>query len=248
MSTIPKKLKVDSILEAVIELRFEPDATLVPEIIFGRFADVEIWKKFKQARLPMADIPAPIRRADPNLRYQPSIEMTSPDGLIAVRLGPQSITYARRSSYPGWEHFGPEIDTVIDQLYRIIPGVRVTRIGLRYINALGSVLHGITSIEQTAIGISVADQPITGSLNLNFKSNQGTNFETMCRIATIDLAEGAIPENATVIVDIDVYTKREFSTTSAADVKKWVSEAHTREKESFFKVLGEEATSRLREE
>jgi uncharacterized protein (TIGR04255 family) len=248
VTKIPRKLKVDAILEAVIELRFEPDSLLVPEIIFGRFADVELWKDFRQARLPMADIPAPIRRADPNLRYQPSIEMSSPDGSIAVRIGPQAVTYARRGNYPGWEKFGLEIDAVVDQLYRIIPKVNVSRIGLRYINALDSNLHGIKSVEQMAISISVADQPVVGSLNLNFKSNVGTNFETMCRIATIDMAEGAIPDNATVIVDIDVYTQQEFSTTSAVDVKKWVSEAHLKEKESFFTVLGEEATARLRED
>ena len=61
---LPKKLKTDAILEAVFEIRFEPDPSLVSEILFGRFADADEWRAFRQVRLPAADIPASIRRAD----------------------------------------------------------------------------------------------------------------------------------------------------------------------------------------
>ncbi|RWM08957.1 TIGR04255 family protein [Mesorhizobium sp.] len=245
---LPKRLKSDAILEAVMEIRFEPDPSLVSEIIFGRFADVDEWRDFRQARLPTADIPAPIRRADPNFRYQPSIEMASADGGVAVRIGPQVVMYAQRGSYPGWDKFGAELDKVITRLYRIIPKVQVSRIGLRYINALRSDAHEVKGIDDLAIGVSVADQKLSNSLNLNFKTNVGTDYETMCRIATVDLAAGNIPEGATVIVDIDVYTGENYSTKDAESVKHWVIQAHDKEKENFFLVLGKEATARLRED
>ena len=96
--------------------------------------------------------------------------------------------------------------------------------------------------------ISVSDGKLSNGLNLNFKSNIGTNFETMSRIASADMAAGNIPEHATIVVDIDVYTGEGFSVRDADSVKKWIIEAHDKEKESFFSVLGKEATERLRED
>ena len=246
--TLPTKLKNDAILEAVLEARFEPDPSLVPEIFIGRFADNPKWSGFKHARLAPADIPAPIRRADPNLRYLPSIEMTSPDGGRVLRIGPQAVTYSRRGAYPGWDtSFGAELQAVVEHLYRVVPNVSVSRLGLRYVNALKSDIHGITSIADLAIIISVGEQTLGNSLNLNFKTNIGTDFETMSRIASIDLAEGVIPEHATVIVDIDVHTGGAFTVNEEDRVKNWVVEAHDYEKAAFFKVLGKENTERLRE-
>jgi len=247
-NSLPKKLKNDAILEAVLEIRFEPDPSLIAEVIFGRIADVDEWRQFRQARLPTADIPAPIRRADPGLRYQPSIELTSPDGGISVRVGPQVVMYSRRGNYSGWGVFGKALERVIDHLYQVIPNVHVSRIGLRYINALRSDLHGINDIDDMDISISVAGTKTSKSLNLNFRTTTGTNLETMSRIASVDLAQGSIPENATVIVDIDVYTGESFQAKSTADVRAWLANAHETEKQHFFNALGKKATERLRED
>ena len=245
-NSLPRKLKTDAILEAVLEVRFEPDPNLVPEILFGRFADVDEWRGFKQVRLPTADIPAPIRRADPALRYQPSVELVSADGGVSVRIGPQVIAYSRRGHYPGWEVFGAELARSVDRLFRILPNANVRRLGLRYINAVRSDAHGISSVADMDISIAVAGSSVTSSLNLNFKTDVNTNHEAMSRIATVDLAEGFIPDNATIIVDIDVYTGKSFSTQSIEEVKSWIDAAHQKEKERFFKVLGQRATQRLR--
>jgi uncharacterized protein (TIGR04255 family) len=245
---LPKKLKTDAISEAAFEIRFEPDPSLVPEILFGRFADADEWRTFRPARLPTADIPATIRRGDPNLRYLPSLDLVSLDGGISVRIGPEVIAYSRRGNYPGWDQFGAELKRVISHLYRVIPEAKVNRLGLRYINALRSDAPGIKSIDDIDISIDVADIKLSNSINLNFKSRLGTEFETMTRIASVDLAQGNIPAHATVIVDIDVYTFQGYSANDANSIKNWVMQAHNKEKESFFCVLGKAATERLKED
>jgi uncharacterized protein (TIGR04255 family) len=245
---LPTKLKNDAILEAVVEIRFEPDPSLVPEIFIGRFADHKDLSGFKHARLASADIPAQIRKADPHLRYLPSIEMTSPDGGKVLRIGPQSVAYSRRAPYPGWtESFANELRNVVDHLYQVAPAVPVSRLGLRYVNALKFDKHGIKGIGDLAIGISVNKNPLSDHLNLNFKTSVGSDFETITRIASIDLAEGIIPENSTVIIDIDVYTGTTFRATDVTEVQAWIVEAHDYEKDAFFTVLGEENMERLRE-
>jgi uncharacterized protein (TIGR04255 family) len=145
-------------------------------------------------------------------------------------------------------NFGPELEMVTNNLYRLIPNANVSRIGLRYINALRSDAHGVKSIDDLDIKIVIGDGKLMNSLNLNFKTDGGEETEIMSRIASVDFAQGVIPQNATVIVDIDVYTRSTFSTQDSSVVKSWVNQAHDKEKQSFFKVLGDEATERLRED
>ena len=77
---LPNKLKHDAILEANFEIRFDADPSSVAEIFLGRVADAGEWRGFTQRRLPMADIPAPVRRADPSLRFQPPEILSSARG------------------------------------------------------------------------------------------------------------------------------------------------------------------------
>ena len=151
---LPAKLKHDAIVEAVVEVRFELDSSFVPEIFIGRFADNAPWRSFRPARLVTADIPARLRQTDPTLRYMPSIEMTSQDGGIVLRIGPSSVAYIRRAPYPGWTNsFGNELRNVVERLYQVAPAVPVTRLGIRYVNALRSDLHVIKGIGDLAISV-----------------------------------------------------------------------------------------------
>jgi uncharacterized protein (TIGR04255 family) len=244
--SLPKRLKSDAIVEAVTELRFEADESVVPEILLGRLADNQDWAQFRTARLPTADIPGPIRRADPNLRYQPSFEMVSKSGEVAVRIGPQSIVFARRGAYPGWSTFGPEVRRLVEHTYKVMPTVTVSRIGMRYINALRSDLHSVHGLPDVAIKVLLDGVLLDRSLNLNFKSDVGSEFESTSRIATVDLADGQIPEKTSLVLDIDVYTQPDFAATGVESCWKWIDGAHTREREQFFRILGVETTERLR--
>ena len=159
------------------------------------------------------------------------------------------IFFGASARYPGWdEKLSTEIEGVIDHVFKAVHDVTATRLGLRYINALKSDLHGIKNVADLAISVTVADEVVCDSINLNFKTNVNSDYEATCRIASVDLAQGAIPENTTVIIDIDVYTANAFSTQDAAVVKEWVTKAHQTEKENFFKLLGPDVTARLRED
>ena len=74
---IPRKLRDDCIIEALCELQF--NSPEIPEVVLGRLADATYWSGFSRNRLPMADIPAPIRNAGPFLKYQPVLELKHPD-------------------------------------------------------------------------------------------------------------------------------------------------------------------------
>src|SRR5688572_6634063 len=94
---IPKKLKHDAIVEALLEVRFQ--TTTIPEVLFGRLADYAPWKGFTQVRLPAYDLPALMRQADPNLRFQPLFELRDEQNKQAVRLGGRVLSYHKLAPY-----------------------------------------------------------------------------------------------------------------------------------------------------
>ena len=241
---LPEKLTPDAIVEAIVEVRFEYDDPS-PEVLIGRLADATEWQKFPQRRLPTADIPATLRRADPGLRYQPALDLTSEDIPITVRIGPQSLAYSRRAPYPGWSVFGSEVKRAIAILFEKARNPNVTRLGLRYINALQSDLHGVLGFQDLNLTISVAGKPLAESVNLNFRTSVMADSLCFARLATPDLAQGNIPENTTVIVDLDVFTDDPYKTSEESAVIAWLDAAHEAEKIAFFGLLTSETIARL---
>ena len=201
---------------------------------------------FTQRRLPTADIPAALRRADPNLRYQPSIELIHPEGTKVVRIGPQSLSFTRRAPYPGWEIFGPEIAQAIDVLFSVIPDVSISRLGLRYVNALRSDNHKVTKVADLNLDIAVDKINLEENLNLNYRNNVGSDATCLVRIATRDFARGKISENTSVLIDIDVSTIESFKISNAMSANSWKEAAHEIEKEKFFRLLTPETIKTLR--
>src|ERR1700678_3879574 len=158
---VPKKLKNDAIVEAIFEVRF--DAATIPEILFGRLADYAPWKGFTQRRLPAYEIPAPLRQADPTLRFQAVVELSSKQR--SVRIGPQVISYHRTVPYVGWERFHLELTEMINGLFQTAGSPIIRRLGLRYLNALRNDLHGIASISDLDLEIKVASERVPGNVN-----------------------------------------------------------------------------------
>jgi uncharacterized protein (TIGR04255 family) len=240
---IPEKLRNDAIVEAIFEMRF--DTATIPEILFGRLADYAPWKGFTQRRLPAYEIPAPIRQTDPNLRFQALFELAGEHR--SVHIGPQAISYHRTAPYVGWERFLQELQEAITGVFERANDLVIRRMGLRYLNALRADVHGITSISDLDLRIEVASERVPGNVNLNFTVDPGTNTGCTVRIATMEFIQGTLPPNSSVYVDVDVYTEEAFETKEQEIVENWVTDAHTREKQQFFRLLTDKSIDALEE-
>lgn len=239
-------LETDAIREAVFEIRFENMSGALPEILFGRLASYEALQNFKQQRLPVLEIPEIIRNAQPELRHTPLYSLVSQDGTRSVQVGNNVILTSAIGEYPGWDGgFGKSVNDLCDWLFELIPGVMVSRLGLRYINALRSDIHGVHSISELDIKIAVPGLEIDGPYALNFRSKPGTEFEATNRLSTVEFAGGSIPENTTVVFDIDVHTPDGYLTNDLTVVKKWADLARHEKNERFFSVIGKEVEERL---
>lgn len=247
MSTQHPTLENDAILEAIFEIRFQHVEGVLPEFFYARIANNADWEDYTQKKLPISEIPESLRRKDQNLHHKPIIELASEDGQIAIRLGPDVLIASRRGDYPGWDaSFGDEVRNATIHLFKVFADVKVSRLGMRYINALRSDIHQIQGIADLEVDLKIAKIEIAEHFNLNFRMNVGTDLEVLTRLSTVDFGSGNIPENTSFILDIDVHTSEEYETNDIDAVLAWAEKARTEKNERFFSVLGEANKERLR--
>ncbi len=223
-------------------MRFETPE--LPEITVGRLSDADFWSEFHQSRLPVADIPQPIRDLDPALRYQPVIELSRNDGLRAAKIGGKVLSYHVTQTYPGWDIFRSEVADVVAHIVNKMRRLQFIRLGLRYINVFVPEKHGAVAIEDTNLTIKLGQTSLRSPVNLNYSKNiDGSTVGV--RIATPGFVGGPLPPNFSLLCDIDVYTAEGFSTSDIDLVLRWIDRAHEVEKLEFFRLLPPKIVSRL---
>jgi uncharacterized protein (TIGR04255 family) len=243
--SLPEKLKHDAIIEALLEIRFEPDGAMAPEVVVGLLASCAAWKGFTQNRLPLADIPPPVRQMEPNFRYQPIIELVNSDKSAAAKVGERVVSLHVYKPYCGWDVFSGRLNELSEHLFGTIPNSKVTRLGLRYLNAFLPAVHGISSISELELNVCAAGKPIKEPFNLNYLVHVDSRTECMIRVASRDFVQGEIPQEAGGFVDVDVFTPTGFESSAKSEIVTWLDLAHTREKTAFFSLLSEAQIERM---
>ncbi|EOI8655422.1 TIGR04255 family protein [Campylobacter jejuni] len=89
----------------------------------------------KIERLAVSDIPRNIRTMDPNLKFQPIYKITSEEHKISVMFGEHIIIF-NTLDYKSWDDFSKVRKVIIDKLIEKKTIVKISRIGLRYINLI----------------------------------------------------------------------------------------------------------------
>jgi uncharacterized protein (TIGR04255 family) len=234
MARIPKRLKRDPIVEAILEIRFKSED--VSEVVVGKLAAHSAWGTGTTVRLPVADIPEPIRSQDPTLQSQPILELRPASGGRIIKVGERVVSYHAVKPYPGWAVFEGELAATIDTVFATIKGLQVTRLGFRYINAFTKDDHAIESVRALNLRIEIADLPVPPPLNLNYSHKHDDQHVSLIRIASTEFS--AIPGvSPTAVADIDIFTPDVIEIGSSDAAKLWTAAAHARLKEEFFNLF-----------
>ncbi len=246
MLALPIELHRDAIAEAICEVRFEcHESVAVPEIVVGRLADFPFWRDYDQVRLPISDVPAPVRASDPNLKIQPTLELRDQHSNRLAKVGVNVLSYHRLDPYPGWATYRPEIDQVVDFLFSAFKSFKATRLGFRYVNLFTAVDHGVVDVSNLRYSVDIAGDTLIGPQNLNYLQIRSDQHSVVVRIASPEFITGPASKKAEVLVDLDVFTPADFETDDVDVVKSWIEEAHTYEKEEFFRLFTDEMMQRL---
>jgi uncharacterized protein (TIGR04255 family) len=243
MASLPRKLKKDPIAEAIFDIHFT--CRDLPEVVVGLLASH--WKGFTAQRLPVAEIPQAIRKVDPNFQYQPLMELRRSGHPRVVKIGEQVLSYHALAPYPGWSQWNPELIEVIDFVFSTFDGVVATRLGLRYVNALTQD-HFISDISSLNFTVSVGGTALDVPLNLNYLTKDGEHREALIRVASRQFVTNPGSVDLLALIDVDVFTPKDFESSDPSKAKNWLVDAHEFEKREFFRLFDEKLIRKLREE
>lgn len=246
MGELPTKLSRDAILEALLEIRFETKQ--VGEVLVGRLASAAPFDGYSVSRLPIASFPVEVRDADANLRFQPTLQLASPAPGELIKIGPHVISLHVVAPYPGWDALSERLRLLIATLFEAVRDINVSRLGLRYINAI-TPSHEVDHISDLQFSIELAGKQINSEMVFSHRFKVDNEIHGTISLATPSFVNGPnLPTECAAFVDIDMFTPRALGKTDPDTVLSWVERAHDAEKAAFFGLLSEAQIEKLKEE
>jgi len=229
---VPVRLKDDPILESILEIRYEPS---IPDDAVLGVVYSQMRSDFDPPQqLPVVNIPADIRRSDPNFRYMP-LYTFSRDNFF-FRLGPRVLVFSHVAPYAGWNGWAAFISMVIEMIGNTGFITGVNRIGLRYINFFEST-HLFTDGN---IRITLAEKQISREATTIRTEIPDGDFVKVLKVAnqaTVTASADKTPRNGSLI-DIDCVNVAAMSQGSfLSNYQQTIATAHEKEKELFFSVI-----------
>ncbi len=241
---IPKRLRQEPLLEALLEIRFESDHAPVSELLPGMLFKELRGSYGKLVRLPAANIPHPIAERDEGLRYVPTVRLEGEP--FAIQIGERVVSLSCRRPYVGWDEFSKQILNLAKVLEGTGLITRPERFSLKYIDLID--LRTQPSLSYLNVNFAVGGHDITErpvQLRTEIEKN---GYIQVLQIASPAQAQVATGErfNGTLL-DIDTIKcsdKDDFWQT--LDVR--IHEAHTHSKQLFFDLLSKDTLEKLEPE
>lgn len=224
---LPKKITPCPIVEAIIELRFEPD---VPdEAVFGL-----IHRKIKDEythlqKLPILDLPEYVKKNQPNLKFKPYYKFSNET--YDINLGPRVISLIKKEPYEGWQAFSESAKSILNKMNQLEIIKKIERLGLRYINFFDGNIYDKVNLALT-LGNESFIKEDTYIKNVFGKSGHKI---------ILQLGNNAnLNKNNEVrkgsLLDVDVHLES-LSNEFLMDSDDILNSIHKNEKEIFFKLL-----------
>jgi uncharacterized protein (TIGR04255 family) len=242
--SVPKRLKKESLLEALWEIRFSSDTETVAELLPGLLYKNKGGVYPKIDRLPASNIPPPILKQDMNLRYTPTIRI---DGNpYSIQIGEHVVSLSCRRPYTGWELFESEVLQLVEKLKETNLLTRPERFSLKYIDVIS--LGESPSLSLLNILVKLGDREIVDNvvqLRTELKENGFLHIIQIISPAQATLATGDRYEG--VIIDIDTIFTRE-DRDFWLDFRNHLNLAHDFNKKLFFSILTKDTINNLEPE
>jgi uncharacterized protein (TIGR04255 family) len=239
MTKLPLELKKNIILEAIFELRFEPEPP--QEAVFGVIYPIVI-KKFQDLKpisLPILQMPEAVRNADINFKYQP-LNRLQGDG-ISISIGPRVISFSIVKPYIGWSKWRPSIVDILNGLSAEHVIKNVERTGLRYLNFIEQDVFPLINAEVKIINSSV--KPISTSVRAEIPEGEYIKALQLANNASIN-EKGQIKNGS--LIDIDIVRNKKIQNYDfKINLETILDRSHLLAKQLFFDILKDEFLDKL---
>jgi len=240
---LPTKLGKEPLIDAVFEVRFSstaPASDILPGFFFSKLSGCGIIE-----RLPIAQLPKPVRDADPNLQFSPLVRLSWNNFFISI--GDSSLVIGCKIPYSGWSNFKPAIIEAVSCAMEIGIIQTVQRFSIKYIDLLSasSIRDQISLIRASVvIGKHTLEQE-NFTLKIEVPMNGFFHIVHIISSANALLADGSKRDG--IIVDIDTIT-----TVNNQEFQSWVTDLpekldtiHAANKSMFFECLHPETITSL---
>lgn len=235
MGKLPNKIKKCPLVEALIEVRFEP--SIIEDAVFGVIHN-ELKAKYPIVDgLPILQVPREVVHRDKNLQYKAhfSLKPDKPelDTKFNVQIGPRVVTLVNVNTYVGWDSFLQEASEILPNvLVKTNIAKKVSRLGLRYINFL--VNEDV--FQKSNLSLDLGGRPINSEQQTIKLQIEHSGFLVNLTLAN----KGELNSNGSEIkkgslFDIDVFIdKKELA---SEEIIEYMKSAHKVVKELFFSYL-----------
>ena len=232
---LPIKLGKEPLIDAVFEVRFTstaPASDVLPGFLFSQ---LEGDKRLE--RLTTADLPKPVRDADPNLHFAPLTKLRWNDFVISI--GDRSLIVGCTTPYPGWSAFKPAILQIIEKINEIGIIQNVYRFSVKYTDIIPSndIQEQISLVKTSIVLGDHTLEKESFSLRIEIPEDDILHAVNIVSSAIATLADGSKREG--IVIDID-----SINNVDNQDFGQWIEQLpenldkiHTGNKNMFFKCL-----------
>lgn len=235
---LPKKIDPCPIVESIVEIRFQP--SVPPDAVFGLIFN-QVKSIYGDVRkLPILDLPEPIRSHDKNLLYRPHHRLRNDQ--YDLNVGPRVISLIKKEPYIGWDTYSKDIFNLLQQVSKLGVVKSIERLGLRYINFFDTDIFNKVDLKlllgdkdfikrDTYIKNTYEESGIQIILQLG----NNVNYNKEGRIKTGSL------------LDVDM-SKTNLDSSFISNPSEILNRMHNKEKEVFFNILQDNFIQQLNPE
>ena len=245
MTPIPTRLRNGPLIEAFWQARFDAAnaGELLPGVLFEALRKSH--PGIQMQRLPAADIPAVLSRADPNLRYVTKIRMEVAGEPLVWQTGDRLVTLNCRKPYVGWATFKGAIEAFIGIIDAsgLVPSPQ--RHSLHYLDLL--TLDPPQDLSALKLSMQLGDHKVNRhSLRLRVELPDDDCTHT---VQIVTPADGNLPDGRVTGTLVDIETAPNAAPNGWDSVRQQLEELHTKCKDIFFRqILTDTAIERMEPE
>lgn len=242
---IPLELKVNPIIDAVIEIRFESSISfsdILPGVLLQTLGD-EIGAV---DRLPAADIPKQMRDHDQNLFYQPLVRIALGD--YAILVGDRVVALACKIPYPGGSEFKEKAVEIFCQVLSLAIIKKVDRVSMKYVDFIeGDTLGDV--IPYLNFSMSIGDNAVheKNSFDVRLQIPEDDFLHLVQIIAPVEISVQARPQKKGLLIEVDtILIIKDMNADSVREsFSGLIDSLHLANKNKFFSLLTSHALNKL---
>jgi len=238
---IPKRLKIEPLLEAVWEIRFSSDRGSVVALLPGIIDQAFKMQYPKTNHLPAADLPPVILQQDQTFRYTPTVILEGTP--YAIQIGEHVVSLSCRRPYTGWEQFKSKILELSVKLKETELITKPERFSLKYVDIIPEAAQ--PSLEPLEIELKLGNRSLCRNhvqLRTEIKDDNFINIIQIITNAHASIISGDQFDG--ILCDIDtVYEKKVADFWE--DLSNNLDKAHDCNKRIFFDLLRKETIKNL---